>query len=157
MMPTRLAAGLAASVCAAACAIVLAAGPAWAADWTPSAWEAEDTLQFRTECPDEGEYWSWVWVVVLDGEAWVRLGSRAGGRVDCSTSKPMTSIRIAGQEFAAVEMVPVPEMADRVAEAMAAKYPTDVFVRYFSHPYTMKLVPKAAAAAAPPEAAPAAH
>lgn len=115
---------------------------AQAAEWTPDRWAAEDTLQFRTECPDEGEYWSYVWVVVLDGDAWVRLGGRAGGRVDCSKTKPFTSVKIGGEEFANVEMVPVPAMADRVAAAMAAKYTTDLFVRYMNHPYTMKLVPK---------------
>lgn len=114
-----------------------------AADWSPAKWAAEDTLQFRTDCPDEGEYWSYVWLVVLDGDVWVRLGSRAGGRVDCSTTKTTTSIRIAGERFDGVEMVNTPEMAERVATAMADKYTTDIFVRHSTHPYTMKLVPKA--------------
>lgn len=122
-----------------------------AAEWTPAAWAAEDTLQFRTECPDEGEYWSWVWLVVLDGDVWVRLGSRAAGRVDCSKTGRLTSVKIGGQEFAAVDMVEVPEMAERVASAMAEKYSTDMFVAWMSHPYTMKLVPRVDAA---PEAAP---
>ena len=65
-------------------ALPLASTIANAADWTPEQWKNEDTLQFRTECPDEGEYWSYVWIVVLDGDAWVRLGGRAAGRVDCS-------------------------------------------------------------------------
>lgn len=115
---------------------------ACAAEWTPEKWAAEDTLQFRTDCPDEPEHWSYVWVVVLDGSAWVRLGGKAGGRFDCSSTKPFTTIRIAGEEFANVEMVSTPEMADRVAAAMAAKYTSDIFVRYMTHPYTMKLVPK---------------
>jgi hypothetical protein len=119
-------------------------GSAEAADprWNPDKWAAEETLQFRTECPDEGEYWSPVWLVVLDGDVWVRLGTRAAGRVDCSRSKPFTSVRIAGLEFPEVEMVPVPEMAERVAAAMGEKYTSDFFIRFFSHPYTMKLVPK---------------
>lgn len=118
------------------------AATAQAADWTPANWAAEETLQFLTDCPDEGEHWSYVWLVVLDGDVWVRLGGKAGGRVDCSKTKPMTSVKIAGKDFAAVEMVQVPEMAERVAAAMADKYSTDFAVRYFSHPYTMKLVPK---------------
>jgi len=114
-----------------------------AAEWTPAKWATEDTLQFRTECPDEGEYWSYVWLVVLDGDVWVRLGSRAGGRVDCSATKTTTSIKIGGERFDGVEMVNTPGMAERVATAMADKYTTDIFVRYSTHPYTMKLVPKA--------------
>ena len=122
--------------------LVLAATVAHAVEWTPEKWTGEETLQFRTECPDEGEYWSYVWVVVLDGDAWVRLGSRAAGRVDCSKTKPLTSIKIAGQQFDGVEMVNTPEMAERVAAAMAEKYSSDLFVHFFNHPYTMKLVPK---------------
>jgi len=123
--------------------LLSSATAAAAAEWTPANWAAEETLQFLTDCPDEGEHWSYVWLVVLDGEVWVRLGSKAGGRVDCSKSKPMTSVKIGGQDFANVELVTVPEMTDRVADAMADKYWTDIFVRYMSHPYTMKLVPKA--------------
>lgn len=124
-------------------ALLAAASPANAADWTPEEWIAEDTLQFRSECPDEGEHWSYVWLVVLDGDVWVRLGSKAAQRVDCNKTGPVTSIKLAGREFENVEMMQVPEMAERVAEAMAGKYSTDIFVRYFNHPYTMKLVPKA--------------
>jgi hypothetical protein len=127
--------------------LLSAATAASAADWTPSSWAAEETLQFLTDCPDEGEHWSYVWLVVLDGDVWVRLGGRAGGRVDCSKTKPMTSVKIAGQDFTNVEMVAVPEMADRVAAAMGEKYTSDIFVRYMNHPYTMKLVPKANEAA----------
>ena len=99
---------------------------AQAAEWTPEKWTAEDTLQFRTNCDDEGEHWSFVWVVVLDGNVWVRLGSRAGGRADCNKDKPFTSVKIGGEEFAKVEMVNTPEMATRVSDAMAAKYWTDI-------------------------------
>lgn len=122
--------------------LFVSATTAAAAEWTPANWAAEETLQFVTDCPDEGEHWSYVWLVVLDGDVWVRLGSKAGGRVDCSKTKPMTSVKIAGQDFSNVEMVTVPEMTDRVAAAMADKYMSDIFVRYMSHPYTMKLVPK---------------
>ena len=125
-----------------AAGILLAASSSPAADWTPEEWAAEDTLQFRTDCADEGEHWSYVWVVVLDGDAWVRLGSRAAARVDCNRTKPLTSIRIAGREFENVELVETPEMTDRVADAMAAKYSTDFLVRWANHPYTMKLVPR---------------
>jgi len=126
-----------------ALALVSLATVAHAGGWTPNEWKGEDTLQFRTECPDEGEYWSYVWLVVLDDNVWVRLGSRSAGRLDCSKTKPLTSIRLAGQQFDGVEMVNVPEMAERVSAARADKYPTDFLVRWMTHPYTMKLVPKA--------------
>jgi len=125
-----------------ALALLSSATFAGAAEWTPANWSAEETLQFRTECPDEGEHWSYVWLVVLDGDVWVRLGGTASGRVDCSKTKPLTSVKIAGEEFATVEMVQAPEMTARVAAAMGEKYTSDVFVRYMNHPYTMKLVPK---------------
>ena len=135
---------------AAAFALLFAAPAARAADWTPEKWHNEDTLQFRSDCPDEGEHWSYVWLVVLDGDVWIRLGSRSASRVDCNKTKPFTSIRIAGQEFSDIEMVQTPAMADRVAAAMADKYTTDILVRYANHPYTMKLVPKETPAAATP-------
>jgi hypothetical protein len=123
------------------------AAPAFAADWTPSMWTGEQTLQFKTDCPEEGEHWSYVWLVVLDGDLWVRLGKQAAGRVDCSKTKPFTSVKIGNEVFDNVEMVQVPEMAERVAAAMGDKYWTDMFVSYMNHPYTMKLVPKKADAA----------
>jgi hypothetical protein len=126
-----------------ALALLSSATFATAAEWTPANWAADDTLQFRTDCPDEGEHWSYVWLVVLDGDVWVRLGSKAAARVDCSKTRPLASVKIGGEEFASVEMVAVPEMTDRVAGAMGEKYMSDIFVRYMNHPYTMKLVPKA--------------
>jgi len=122
--------------------VLLTATAAFAAEWTPAAWEGEETLQFRSDCPEEGEHWSYVWLVVLDGDVYVRLGSRAAARVDCSASKPMTAIKIAGQTFDNVEMVTSPAMAERVAAAMHQKYWTDMFIGLMNHPYTMKLVPK---------------
>jgi hypothetical protein len=116
-----------------------------ASDWMPATWADEDTLQFRTDCPEEGEHWSYVWLVVLDGDVWVRLGSKAAERVDCSRTGRTTSVKIAGEQFDNVELAETPEMAERVANAMAEKYSTDIFVRYFAHPYTMKPVPKEAA------------
>jgi hypothetical protein len=125
--------------------MLVVAAPSHAADWSPGMWISEETLKLRTDCPDEGEHWSYVWLVVLDGDVWVRLGSKAAARVDCNKTKPITSVRIANEVFPQVELVEVPEMADRVAAAMADKYWTDVFVRYMDHPYTMKLVPKSEA------------
>jgi len=120
---------------------VLTAGSANAAPWNPEAWSKESTLRFRTECEGEKEHWSYVWLVVLDGDVWVRLGSRAAGRLDCNRTERQVAVRIGGQEYAVVDLVEMPEMAGRVAEAMRQKYWTDFLVRGLAHPYTMKLVP----------------
>src|SRR6185503_8772423 len=58
-----------------------AASDAPAADlvspWTPAAWKSQDTLELQTTVPEESEYWFPVWLVVLDGQVYVRLGTRA--------------------------------------------------------------------------------
>ena len=126
----------------AAC-LLLPAADAPAADvasaWTPAAWKNQDTLELKTVVPDEGEYWFPVWLVVLDEQLYVRLGTRAAERVEQSTTKPHMGVRIAGQQFDRVSGIPAPEMADKVAAAMGEKYWSDVFIRYFDHPLTLRL------------------
>lgn len=118
-----------------------AASMAVAAEWQPEVYSQEDTLSLRTVCADEGEYWSPVWLVVLDKQVYVRLGSRAVSRIECNTSKPLLGVEVAGQRFDRMEGVPVPEMAAAVADAMADKYTSDLFIRFFPHPLTLRLVP----------------
>jgi hypothetical protein len=115
--------------------------------WDPAAFRELDTLQFRTVGPDEGEHWSTVWLVVIDGHVYVRLGARAAGRMQRNTAAPFVAVRIGGREYARVRAEEAREMVARVAAAMADKYPTDLFVRYVSHPLTMRLVPESSAAA----------
>jgi len=124
-----------------AAALVAVTDTTAAADWDPARFATEDTLELLTVSAETGEHWFPVWLVVLDGQIYVRLGSRAAGRVENNTRAPILSVRIAGEEFSAVRGEPVPEMADRVAQAMAEKYTTDLFVRYMSHPLTLRLVP----------------
>ncbi len=112
-----------------------------AAEWQPESYGQEDTLSLRTVCADEGEYWSPVWLVVLDKQVYVRLGSRAVGRIECNTSKPLLGVEVGGQRFDKIEGVPAPEMAAAVADAMAGKYTSDLFIRFFPHPLTLRLVP----------------
>ena len=119
---------------------VLMAVPAAAADWTPRAWADANTVELRTTNPGEAEHWFPVWLVVLDDQLYVRLGSRAAGRIEQNTSKPYVGVRIAGQQFDHVKGVPAPESAERVAKAMGEKYWSDVLVRYFNHPLTLRLV-----------------
>jgi hypothetical protein len=110
--------------------------------WTPAAWKSQDTLDIQTSAPEEGEYWFPVWLVVLDDQVYVRLGSRAADRVEKSTTKPYMGIRIAGQQFDRVMGTPAPEKAEAVAAAMGDKYWSDVFVRHFNHPLTLRLTPE---------------
>jgi hypothetical protein len=128
--------------------VVLAAmlgSPASAAGdaaWNPPAWVDESTIELRTQAPGEDEHWFKVWFVVIDGQLYVRLGGRASTRFEENATRPVIAVRIAGQEFAQVDGVAAPEMADRVAAAMADKHWSDVFVRWLDHPLTLRLVPK---------------
>ena len=123
------------------CLLALLTAVAAYGAWDPAAFSKLETLEFRTIGPEEGEHWSTVWLVVLDNQVYIRLGSRAAQRMEQNTSKPNVAVRIGGQEFDTVAAQPVPDMAGRVAEAMGEKYWSDVFVRHFDHPLTMRLVP----------------
>jgi hypothetical protein len=118
-----------------------AARPGWA-EWDPVRFAAEDTLELLTVSATEGEHWFPVWLVVVDGQLFVRLGTRAANRVEGNTRAPILSVRVAGEEFAAVHGEPAPDMAERVAQAMAEKYTTDILIRHFAHPLTLRLIPQ---------------
>jgi hypothetical protein len=124
--------------------LALLPGVAVAADWNPAAYAGSNTIELRTTAPGEGEHWFPVWVVVVDGQVYVRLGTRAASRIEQNTTAPYVGVRILGQEFDRVRGVPAPDYAERVAQAMGAKYWTDVLVRYMSHPLTLRLVPEPA-------------
>ena len=123
-----------------------AASDAPAADlvsaWTPDAWKTQDTLELQSIASEEGEYWFPVWLVVLDDQVYVRLGTRAADRVEKSTTNPYMGVRIAGQQFDRVKGTPAPEKAEEVATAMGDKYWSDLFIRYFNHPLTLRLTPE---------------
>jgi hypothetical protein len=123
-------------------AMLTLVAPAFTSSWDPATFAKEDTLKLRTSCPDEGEYWFPVWLVVIDGQVYVRLGGRAAGRVGCNATAPFLGVEVAGQRFDHVRGVPAPDYAERVGKAMADKYTTDIFVRFFSHPLTLRLVPE---------------
>ena len=44
-----------------------------AASWDPPTFAREDTLEFPTVGPDEGEHWSRVWIVALEDKLYVRV------------------------------------------------------------------------------------
>jgi hypothetical protein len=118
------------------------AAPSVAAEWTPRAWTDANTIELRTAAPGEGEHWFPVWVVVVDDQVYVRLGSRAAGRIEKNQTTPYVGVRMQGQQFERVRAVPAPDYAERVAQAMAAKYWSDVIIHHFSHPLTLRLLPE---------------
>lgn len=117
--------------------------------WDPSAFGDQSTLQILTTGPEEGEHWSRLWLVVIDGQLYVRLGDRTFGRVQKNTTSPYVKVRVAGSEFDKVRLDAAPEMTDKVAAAMADKYFMDILIRHQSHPMTARLTAEAALAPAP--------
>ncbi|HXG22573.1 MAG TPA: hypothetical protein VNN62_26310 [Methylomirabilota bacterium] len=115
---------------------------ATAAEWDPQAFAQKETLQLRTVGPEEGEYWFPVWLVVIDDQVYVRLGSRAANRVKKNATAPYVGVKIAEQQFARVKGEEAPEMADAVAQAMAKKYWSDLLIRFLPHPLTLRLIPE---------------
>jgi hypothetical protein len=124
------------AVVAGAAVAVRAAEPAW----TPAAWSEVGTLRVLTIGPEEGEHWSTLWLVVIDDQLYLRLGSRAADRVRDNTASPEVAVEISGQRFDRVRVEDAPEMRDAVAAAMGRKYWSDVLIRFFPHPVTVRLV-----------------
>jgi len=122
-------------------AVFLAAATDAPAGWNLDTFQNESTLELYTVNAAGEGHWSTVWVVVIDGAPYLRLHEQGSDRIENNASKPFVKIRIAQQEFDQVEAQSVPEMADKVAAAMADKYTTDLFVRYMSHSLTVRLVP----------------
>ena len=120
----------------------LTLSPGLPAGWDPETIAKQDTIKLRTVGPRAGEHWFPVWVVVLDHDVYVRLGSRATTRVQENTTAPFLGVEIAGQRFDKVRGVPAPESAQRVAAAMGEKYWSDIIVRHMGHPLTLRLVPE---------------
>ncbi len=135
-----VAVGLVAAVIVAATTPCASAGEP--AGWTPEIIARQNTVKLRTTGADDGEHWFPVWVVVVDNQVYVRLGSRAAGRVERNTTAPYLGVEVDGKRFDKVHGVAAPEAASRVAAAMADKYWSDVIVRHFSHPLTLRLLPE---------------
>jgi len=113
-----------------------------ATEWNPATFAKVETLKLRTNCVPEGEYWFPVWLVVIDDQVYVRLGSKAVSRIECNSTAPFVGVEIAGERFDHVRGVPAPETAEQVNKAMADKYTSDLFIRWFSHPLTLRLMPE---------------
>ena len=108
--------------------------------WDPNAFRDQSTLQIMTIGPEEGEHWSNLWLAVIDGQLYVRLGDRSYGRVQKNTASPYVKVKIGDKEFDKVRLEAAPDMADKVAAVMAGKYFMDILIRHESHPMTARLV-----------------
>jgi hypothetical protein len=117
----------------------LTSSAAVAADWAPELFREAETIDLRTIGSDEGEYWFPIWVVVIDDQVFVRLGSRAAERVRANQAGTQVALRVGEVQFNEVQAEQASDYEARVADAMAAKYWTDIFVRYFPHPMTLRL------------------
>ena len=115
--------------------------------WDPAVFRDASTIKILTTEPDVGEHWSNLWVVVIDGQPYVRLGDRAYGRIQRNTTSPFVKLKVADQEFDKVKVEEMPDMKEKVGAAMADKYWMDVLIRHESHPMVARLVPEAT----PPE------
>ena len=113
-----------------------------------TALDTASTLEFLTVAPEEGEHWSTVWFVVIDGAIYLRLGPRAAGRIDKNTTAPRLRMRI-GKETYAMRYEKTPAKAAAVANAMATKYWSDILGEPFrklgltSPTVTLRLTPDA--------------
>jgi hypothetical protein len=54
--------------------------------WDPAVFRDASTIKEMTAEPDVGEHWSNLWVVVVDGSPYVRLGDRIYGRIQKNTT-----------------------------------------------------------------------
>jgi hypothetical protein len=110
--------------------------------WDPDAFRGQSTLEIMTIGTEEGEHWTRLWWVVVDGQVYVLLGDQAFRRVQENFARPYVEVKIAGQKFARVRLEAAPDMKGKVAAAMAAKYPRDEVILRQSHPTTVRLVAK---------------
>ena len=111
--------------------------------WDPDAFRGQSTLEIMTIGTEEGEHWTRLWWVVVDGQLYVQLGDEAFRRVQQNFARPYVEVKIAGQRFARIRLEAAPDMKDKVAAAMAAKYPRDDVILRQSHPTTARLVAEA--------------
>src|SRR6266851_116832 len=124
-------------------AMAAAADDKAAPGWDPAVFRQASTIKIMTTEPDVGEHWSNWWVVVVDGQPYVRLGDRAYGRIQRNSTSPYVKLKVADQEFDKVKVEEMPDMKEKVAAAMADKYWLDVLIRHESHPMVARLVPQA--------------
>ena len=118
--------------------------------WDPAVFRDASSIKIMTTEPGVGEHWSNLWVVVIDGQPYVRLGNRAYGRIQKNTTSPYVKLKVADKEFDRVKVEEVPDMKEKIGAAMANKYWMDILIRHESHPMVARLVPEQA----PPQTSP---
>jgi hypothetical protein len=111
-----------------------------AAGWDPDAFRDQRNLQIMTTGAEEGAHWSKLWLVVIDGQLFVRLDGRTLERVNENLAGQYVMLKIGDREFERVRLEAAPDMSGKVAAAMANKYPMDVLIRHESHPMTARLI-----------------
>lgn len=109
------------------------------AGWDPDAFRDQRTLQIMTTGAEEGAHWSRLWLVIIDGQLFVRLDDRTFERVKENLAGQYVMLKIGDRKFNRVRLEAAPDMNSRVAAAMADKYPMDVLIRHESHPMTARL------------------
>lgn len=114
-----------------------------AATWNPADFAGESTLEFYTVNEAGEAHWATVWFVLVDGDVYVRLGERAQRRIEENIHQPVVKVRVAGRELDHVVVERVLGRNDEIAEAMADKYWTALFMPYMPERYTARLVPGA--------------
>jgi hypothetical protein len=126
---------------AALSAVLLISAGELPSGWTLDLFRDAQTLEFYTSNAAGEGHWSTVWVVVIDGAPYLRLGTRSASRINGNANSPYVKIRVGGQEFDRVIAQSAPDMADKVGAAMADKYWSDIFIRYARHVLIIRLVP----------------
>ncbi len=117
----------------------------------PATFADRGTIELLSVVPDEGEHWSTVWFVLIDGAVYVRLGSRAATRIERSSTAPRLKVRVAGKDVYAMRYEKAPEMAERINAAMYEKYWSDFLGEPFrrlglgSPPLMLRLLPEGGA------------
>jgi hypothetical protein len=112
----------------------------FATGWDPDAFRDQSTLQIMTTGAEEGAHWSKLWLVVVDGQIFVRLDGRTFQRVKNNLAGHYVMLKIGDRKFDRVRLEAAPDMSGKVAAAMANKYPMDVLVRHESLPMTARLI-----------------
>ena len=110
-------------------------------EWSASDFEREKVIRIRTQAPDDDEHWFPIWVVELEGDVYIRLGTRAAKHFLDNVDHPVVGVRVGEKQFDRISGEEVPDLVDEVAAAMSDKYFTDFLVRWVPHPLTLRLLP----------------
>src|SRR5260370_41794904 len=110
--------------------------------WDPAVFRDTSTIKIMTTEPDVGEHWSNLWVVVIDGQPYVRLGDPSYGRIQKNSTRPYVTLKVADHEFDKVKVEEMPDMKDKVAAAVPDKYWMDILIRPAASPMVAPLAPQ---------------